>query len=189
MPLQQEEFLSERQPMSGVSPSRNAMRLELVAEALRRFSEVRFVAHGSSMVPFIYPGDCLTVQSFGVEVPRCGDIVLYNRGGEFCVHRIARIFKEGAALFYVLRGDALMDYDPPVAACELLGRVTFLERRGKSLDPNSKTGLFYRAARAIVRRSKFGTVLLLRWHAVRERNFLKTGSPWTVSAPTKAERL
>jgi len=189
MPLQQKELLSERQPMNAASPSRDAVRLELAAEALRRFSEVRFVAHGSSMVPSIYPGDCLTVQTFGVEVPRCGDIVLYDRNGQFCVHRIVNILKKGVALFYVLRGDALTDYDPPVAACELLGRVTYLERRGESPDPNSKTGLLYRAARAIVRHSKFVIALLLRWHAVRERDFLKTGSPWTGSAQTRTERL
>jgi signal peptidase I len=175
--------------MNDASPSRNAVRLELAAEALRRFSEVRFVARGSSMLPAIYPGDCLTVQTFGTAVPRRGDIVLYNRGGEFCVHRIVNIFEEDAALFYVLRGDALTDYDPPVAACELLGRVTSQERRGERLDPNSTTGTLYRAGRAMVRRSKFAALLLLRWHAMRERDFLKTGPPWTGSVRTKTERL
>jgi hypothetical protein len=78
MPLQSEELLNAHLAMNAHSASRNAVRLELAAEALRRFSEVWFVARGSSMVPAIYPGDRLTVQTFGVEVPRCGDIVLYH---------------------------------------------------------------------------------------------------------------
>jgi hypothetical protein len=161
--------------MNGASLSRNAIRLELAAEALRRFSKVRFVAHGSSMVPAVYPGDGLTVQSFGVEVPRFGEIVLFKRCGEFCVHRIVNVVQEDVALFYVLRGDALTDYDPPVAACELLGRVTLLERRGESLQPNTARGMLYRAVRAMVRRSRFVGPLMLRWHLMRERNFLKSG--------------
>lgn len=187
MPLQSEKFLSAQLPMNGPSPSRDAVGMELVAETLRRFSEVRLVAHGSSMLPAIYPGDCLTVQSFGEEVPRCGDIVLYKRAGKLCVHRLMNIFRKDAALFFVLRGDALTDYDSPVAACELLGRVTSLERRGKSLKLSSAKGMLRRAVRATVRRCEVVGLLLLRWHAMRERDYLKTGSSWTGPAQTKAE--
>jgi Peptidase S24-like len=188
MQLQSEEFLSPGQPMNDPSPSHNAVRLELAAEALRRFSEVRFVARGSSMVPSIYPGDCLTVQTFGAETPRRGEIVLYQRDGEFCVHRIVGILSKGGALFYVLQGDALTDYDPPVAACELLGRVTSLERRGESLKPNFSGGILYRAMCGIIRRSRFVVPMLLRWHAMRQRDFLKATSRWTGPVQTKAER-
>ena len=174
--------------MNAASLSRNTVRLELVAEALRRFSEVRFVARGSSMLPSIYPGDCLTVRTFGAETPRRGEIILYQRGGEFCVHRIVGILNEGATLIYELRGDALTDYDPPVAASGLLGRVTSLERRGVSLEPNSADGVSYRAMCVMIRHSKFVAPLLLKLHAVRERNLLKTPSLWTSAVQTKAER-
>ena len=42
-------------------------RLDLAAEVLHRFGEVRFIAHGSSMIPSIYPGDLLTVRSDAVN--------------------------------------------------------------------------------------------------------------------------
>lgn len=173
--------------MNAASPSLNAVRLELAAEALRRFSEVRFVARGSSMLPSIYPGDCLTVRTFGAKTPRRGEIVLYQRGGEFCVHRIVRILNEGAARIYGLRGDALTDYDLPVAASELLGRVTSLERRGVSREPDSADGILYRAMCVMTRHAKLLAPLLLRLHALRERDSLKTPSPWTSAVQTKAE--
>jgi len=174
--------------MNAASPLRNGVRRELAAEALRQFSEVRFVALGSSMLPAIYPGDCLTVQTFGAENPRRGEIVLYQRGGEFCVHRIVGILNQGEGPVYELRGDALADCDPPVAARELLGRVISVERRGVSLEQSSARGMLRRAMCMVIRHSGFAAPLLLRWHAMRQRDFLKAGSPWTGSVQTKTER-
>src|SRR5271157_970505 len=99
--------------MNAAPQTRDSFKLELAAEILRKFGEVRFVARGTSMLPTIYPGDCLTVRSFGAAGPRRGEIVLCRRGGEFRVHRIVRLLEEGPATFYVLRGDALPDDDPP----------------------------------------------------------------------------
>src|SRR5208337_2732145 len=102
--------------MNAAPQTRETCKLELAAEILREFSEVRFVAHGTSMLPAIYPSDCLTAKSFGAEAPRGGDIVLCRRAGEFRVHRIVSILEKGPAKFYVLRGDALTCDDPPVPA-------------------------------------------------------------------------
>lgn len=162
--------------MNAAPQTREACKLKLAAEILREFFEVRFVARGTSMLPAIYPGDCLTVKSFGAEAPRGGDIVLCRRTGEFRVHRIMGILEEGPATLYVLRGDALTHDDPPVPARELLGRVTFIVRRGKSVELNSPQRVHHRFLRSIVRRSKVATVLLLRWHASRARDFLHAES-------------
>lgn len=173
--------------MKAAPQSRYACQLELAAEILREFSEVRFVAHGTSMLPAIYPGDGLTVKSFGAEAPRCGDIVLCRRAGEFRVHRIVAILEQRPATLYVLRGDALTDDDPPVPACELLGRVTSLVRRGKPFELNSPNGIHYRLLRSIVRRSKVAVVLLLRWHAMQTANFLHAESLPPGSAQARTE--
>jgi len=106
--------------MNAAPQSRDSLKLELAAEILREFSEVRFIAQGTSMLPAIYPGDCLTVRSFGTKAPRCGDIVLCRRADEFRVHRIASILEKGSAKSYVLCGDALTEADPPVSAGEFL---------------------------------------------------------------------
>jgi len=173
--------------MKAAHQSRHAFKLELAAEILREFSEVRFVAQGTSMLPAIYPGDCLTVRSFGAAPPRCGDIVLCRRACEFRVHRIVAILEERSATLYVLRGDALTDDDPPVPACELLGRVTSLVRQGKPLELNSADGIRHRFLRSIVRHSKVAVVLLLRWHAMQTANFLYAESLPPSSAQAKTE--
>ena len=174
-------------PMNTEPQSRNSLKLALVADTLRRFSEVRFVARGTSMLPAIYPGDCLTVKSFGAAAPRPGDIVLSRRAGEFRVHRIVGILEERPAMFYALRGDALTDDDPLVPASELLGRVTSLVRRGRPFDLNSPDGIRLRFLRSIVRHSKVATVLLLRWHAMQARDFRHSESLPAVSAEARTE--
>ena len=173
--------------METAPQTRHAFKLELAADVLREFSEVRFVAQGTSMLPAIYPGDCLTIRSFGAGAPRCGDIVLCHRSGEFRVHRILSILEKGPAKFYVLRGDALTHDDPPIPASELLGRVTYIARRGKSCEINSIQRMPGRFLRAIVHRSKIAVVLLLRWHAMRTRAFLHSESLPEGSAQAETE--
>jgi signal peptidase I len=167
MSIQQEEFLSHQPLATAATQSRHTLHLELAAETLRQFSEVRFVAHGTSMLPTLYPGDCLTVKSFGPATPRRGDIVLCRRANEFRVHRIVGISNEGPEARYVLRGDALPDDDPPVSAGEILGRVTSLVRRGQPFELNSAEKPRFRVLRSLVRRCKIAAALLGRWHAMQ----------------------
>ena len=162
--------------MIAAPQSRHACQLELATETLREFSEVRFVAQGTSMLPAIYPGDCLTIRSFGAIPPRRGDIVLCRRNGEFRIHRIVSILENGPATFYVLRGDSLAHDDPPSAAGDLLGRVTSIARRGRSFDPGRPEKMPHSFLRSVVRRSKIAAVVLLRWHALRSRAFLDAES-------------
>jgi len=173
--------------MNAAPQTREACKLELAAEILREFSEVRFVALGTSMLPAIYPGDCLTANSFGAAAPRCGDIVLRRRANEFRVHRIVAILDGGSATSFVLRGDALLEGDPPVPARELLGRVTSIERRGKPFDLNSADGIRRRLLRSVVRHSKVAAVLLLRWHAMQTRAFSHAESLPAGSAEARTE--
>ncbi len=173
--------------MNAAPQSRDSLKLELAAEILREFSEVRFIAQGTSMLPAIYPGDCLTVRSFGTKAPRCGDIVLCRRANEFRVHRIASVLEKGSAKSYVLCGDALTEADPPVSAGELLGRVTSIASLGESFKPNSPHKAHFPFLRSIVRCSKVATVLLLRWHAMQAHVFLRAESFSACSAEAKTE--
>ena len=176
MSLQSEEFLSHVASMKTLVPSRDSLKIELAAEILRRFSELRFVAHGTSMLPLIYPGDCLTVRAFGSAVPSCGDIVLCRNAEKFRVHRLVRIWKRGPTTLYILRGDALEQDDPPVVGCELLGRVTSVLRRGKPQQIGSGNRLSHRVLRSMVRRSNVTSALLLGWHGLRVRDPFKSES-------------
>src|SRR5579864_5774124 len=144
-----------------LSPSAlHATRIDLAAEVLHRFGEVRFVAYGSSMVPSIYPGDRLTVRSNDVAAARRGEIVLFLLGGSPYVHRITRKWPERNRVVFATRGDALPKEDPSVDASQLLGRVTAIRRRGKRIAIVTKPGPFTRAARWAARNSVAFTRLL-----------------------------
>jgi len=168
------------------APSRDSLKLELAAEILLRFSEFRFVAHGTSMLPSIYPGDCLTVKSFGSAVPHCGEIVLCHRAAEWRVHRIVAIGEHGPATLYILRGDALSEDDPPVRGGALLGRVTSVLRRGKPVNFDRTKGLCRRAVQSMVRHVGLTSALLLSWQAMRAGEILQAESlPAKLTAPGK----
>ena len=144
-------------------------RLDLAAEVLHRFGEVRFIAHGGSMIPSIYPGDLLTVRSDSASDARRGEIVFFLLGGRPFVHRVMRKWPERNRIAFATRGDALPKEDPSVDASQLLGRVTAIQRRGKYVEIVAKPGRFIRAHRWAVRNSPAYTRLLLAVHALRMR--------------------
>ncbi len=160
--------------MTARSNSRNAVHLELAAETLLRSSEVRFVARGTSMLPAIVPGDCLTIKSFSPgEVPYYGEALLVRRDGEFRIHRLVRILDNTPQHIYILRGDALPQDDPPVLRCQILGRVTSVQRAGQSFPLAATSTLHQRVLRYFVRRSSAAAALLIRWHEVRAGHSLR----------------
>jgi signal peptidase I len=174
---------------SNDSNASHATRLELAAEVLHRFGEVRFIAYGGSMVPSIYPGDLLIVRSESAADARRGEIVLFLLGGRPCVHRVMRKWPERNRVVFATRGDALPKEDPSVDASQLLGRVTSIQRRGKSVAIVIKPGPFTRAWRWSVRSSPALTRLLLATHHLRTRLAGRTTTFADPSQNSSADRL
>ncbi len=173
--------------MNDQPKSRGEIHLDLAAETLLQFSEVRFVAHGSSMLPAIFPGDCLTVQSFSDVGPRVGNVVLVRRANDFLVHRVVRILNDQLQSVYILRGDSLTQDDPPVSRIEILGRVTSLNRAGKSLQVSSQSTPAQRALRLFVRHSSFAVALLLRWNIFRSQRSKRENPSQAIPCNTRTE--
>src|SRR5258708_14244323 len=160
--------------MTARSNSRNAVHLELAAETLLRSSEVRFVARGTSMLPAIVPGDCLTIKSFSPgEVPYYGEALLVRRDGEFRIHRLVRVLDNTPQHIYILCGDALPQVDPAVLRSKILGRVTSVQRAGKSFPLAATNALHQRLLSFFVRRSSAAAELLIRWHELRAGHSLR----------------
>jgi hypothetical protein len=149
--------------------SKHEARLDLAAEVLHRFSEVRFVAQGSSMIPSIYPGDLLTVRSESIAGARCGEIVLFLLGGRFFVHRVMRKWPERDRVVFATRGDALNQEDPSVDGTQLLGRVTSILRRGKPVRFATPLNPWMRLLRWGVRHSETFARTLLAANLLRAR--------------------
>jgi signal peptidase I len=108
--------------------SRDEVRCSLAAEALRSWGELKLRATGVSMLPTLWPGDILTVQSFRPEEVEPGEIVLYMRQDRFFIHRVVSKNLGRDEAFLITRGDCMSENDPPVGKRELLGRITEVRR-------------------------------------------------------------
>jgi hypothetical protein len=132
---------------------------DLALEVLRLFGEARLPVTGASMLPNLWPGDVLIVKRLDINDTRPGDVVLAHRAGLFVAHRVISKLRSGAEVLLLTRGDRLDRADPPVAAGDLLGRVTAIERGGRRRHP--RLTLPRRLAAWPLRRSDFATRALL----------------------------
>jgi len=187
VPLQPEELLTRSLILAETQQSKQEARLDLAAEVLQRFGEVRFVAHGGSMIPAIYPGDLLTVRSESVANARCGEIVLFLLGGRFFVHRMIRKWPERNRVVFSTSGDALTQEDPSVDGSQLLGRVTSVLRRGRLVKLAAHANPWTRFLRWSVRNSATFAKALLATHLLRSRILGK--NPSQELAGSQAEQL
>jgi signal peptidase I len=105
-----------------------------IAEALERRGRVTLRVQGTSMLPWVRPGDIASVRRVPLDTVRCGDVVLFRRKSQLFVHRV--IEKRGAlgAAQFRAKGDAHTRCDGLVEQQELLGRVVRLYRRGRRID-------------------------------------------------------
>jgi hypothetical protein len=124
---------------------REDSKLGLAAEMLRGRRTVRLRAWGTSMLPSVWPGDLLTIQSAAQDEVVPGDIVLVLRNNRFFVHRLVERRRDQDCLSWITRGDAMPHNDPPAAASELLGRVVCISRANRSFVPSRRISLLHSA--------------------------------------------
>ena len=98
---------------------------------------------------------------------------MVRRDGEFRIHRLVRVLDNTPQHIYILRGDALLQDDPPVSRSQILGRVTSLQRAGQSFPLAATSTLQQRLLRFFVRRSSAAAALLIRWHELRAGHSLR----------------
>jgi signal peptidase I len=142
-------------------------KLALAAELLRRFGNVQMKAWGASMLPSLWPGDLLMIQSAAYDEVVPGDIVLFVREDRFFVHRLIEARRDAERLTWITRGDGMPNNDPPVAASELLGRVTAVSRGNRSFVPSREVPSLNSALAWTLGRWDRLRNLALRIHAIR----------------------
>jgi len=121
------------------------------------------------MLPSVWPGDLLTIQSVAYDEVAPGDIVLVLRDNRFFVHRLVQKRRGQDCLSWITRGDAMPHCDPPVGTSELLGRVVGIRRANSSFVPSRRvTQLHSALAWMLCCWDRFRN-LTLRIHAVRLR--------------------
>ena len=112
----------------------------LAAEILRGGGSIRLRVWGTSMLPAIWPGDLVTVESADKFSP--GEIVMASQEGRLFIHRL--IARGSLANHWVMRGDTVPDCDPPVEASQLLGKVSIIHRRHGDIIPHRRISILHR---------------------------------------------
>jgi Peptidase S24-like len=161
------------QPNEGVMSSSapelgdtHAVKCELASEVLRSSGKLRLSVTGWSMLPTIWPGDTLMIERTEIGAVSEGDVVLCARDQRFAAHRVLK--KNASAI--MTRGDAMLQPDPPVPNCDLLGKVAFIVRNGKCIRPNKSLTLSERAVAKIIQRSHIAARVIVRGYQMLERS-------------------
>ena len=133
----------------------HSTKCELACESLLRSGSLRLEVHGWSMIPSIWPGDILMISRLNQGDLQPGHIALYRREGRLFIHRVL-VCNGASDSFIVTRGDSMAEADPPVHSRDLLGKVDFILRNGKSIAPERRIRLLQRGVAALVQNSELG---------------------------------
>src|SRR5947208_13531339 len=142
---------------------------EITAELLRRGNRVRFRAAGASMQPTIEDGELITVAPVGPGSVKRGDILLYQNERGVVAHRVVGVVKGtvtingGDSPPYLIRADASVSCDPPVAREQVIGRVVAVQRAGRSRPLDNRAFNLMRLMRLWLCKSKVFRVLQLNY--------------------------
>src|ERR1700675_3075390 len=113
-------------------------RSALVAEALvlsARFGRtMRLRVFGESMLPAIWPGDVVEIESCSLENVQAGEIVLAQRNDRLVMHRLLAHCGQNN---FLLRGDSVACPDPPFPSQALLGRLVRRADERPALTPRA----------------------------------------------------
>lgn len=123
----------------------------LAAEVLEQSGTVRVRVSGQSMLPTLWPGDILTIQSKQLAQAQVGELVLYERDGRFFVHRL--LCKSPTGDFFLTRGDCMSEPDEVVAGQKFLGSVCLVTRGDSQHVPQPRMSKASRAAAFALRKS------------------------------------
>ena len=106
--------------------------VSVLKELVEDGKEVNTLISGNSMSPFLcHERDTVCFKAPDREL-RVGDIVFFQRrSGQYVLHRICRIKKDG---YYVV-GDAQADIEGPVSREQIFAVVTKVNRKGQWIKP------------------------------------------------------
>lgn len=114
---------------------------QYITEALARHGRIALRVQGTSMLPWVKPGDVALIRRVDNSGVRFGDVALYRRGNHIFVHRIVDKSGSWHSAKLTAKGDAHPESDGELEQGELLGRVVRLYRSGARIDLDSPAQL------------------------------------------------
>lgn len=155
-------------PSSQAFDEMHAVKCELAGEALRTSGRLRLEVTGWSMLPSVWPGDTLVIESATSDGVSEGDIVLFGRDRRLFAHRVVPGKSDQRDRGILTRGDAMPQADPPVSENELLGKVSHIVRNGKCIAPSKSLRFPERAVAALVRSSEVAARVVVGLYGMRQ---------------------
>jgi hypothetical protein len=122
------------------------------------------------MLPAIWPGDTLLIERANSTEVSEGDIVLFGRDGRLFVHRViakANSSEQIKNAQIVTQGDGMPQADRACNDDELLGKVFFILRDGRLIEPNRNPAVGDRLVSSLVRRSHSAARIIVGLHDLR----------------------
>jgi signal peptidase I len=92
-----------------------------------------------SMYPLIEINDKALVKKISLSEIKLGDVVLFRQDGVFVTHRVLRLSKQNGRPMILQKGDA-SNHASWVPIDDVVGKVFTIEKRGKSINLDSKQG-------------------------------------------------
>jgi signal peptidase len=81
---------------------------------------------GPSMNPTLWAGDVVLVKDVPPEEVQIGDLVRFQDGNRFVVHRVVETKQERGRHWFITRGDNTNQDDPPISERMLMGKVVLV---------------------------------------------------------------
>jgi hypothetical protein len=153
-------------------------KIKLASEILREGGSIRLRVLGMSMLPAVWPSDAVTIDGLDVDATVCGDIVLYEKNDRFFVHRLVRKPESPKSpesqnsedrFRLVTRGDSMPHEDPMITRSQFLGRVSSIQRNGRTIFLKPKWVPLMRATGWMLCYCDTARSVALRLHAFRTR--------------------
>jgi signal peptidase I len=109
-----------------------------IVSALQDRGQVFLRVYGTSMLPWVRPGDVAILRKISPDEIRRGDIVLFRRENRIFVHRKVERFTWNERVFLVTKGDANPHADGIIVPSEILGRVERIYRGSRRIEFHSR---------------------------------------------------
>ena len=106
----------------------------VITRALATQGRISLRVRGSSMLPWVRPGDIAVIRRAGVTDVRCGDVVLLYRENRLFVHRLVKKHGSLESPTFLTKGDAHAGDDGIIEGQEILGRVMKIYRGKRRID-------------------------------------------------------
>ncbi len=115
--------------------------LDNVCQILRQGgTQVSIPVSGSSMRPFLHPGDLVYLE-LPKAPPKRGDVVLFTRSsGQYILHRVYRVKPDGG---FLMLGDNQQWLEPVPGMERIHAVVTSAQHKGKIMKPGKPRWWFY----------------------------------------------